>query len=65
MMISKFYLKQKILGVNDLMGGKLGGGVLGSLHAMGGILGGLKWGVVWELCVRPYIYKRVLFTYLL
>ena len=62
-MISKFYLKQKILGVNDLLWG-VNWGVLGSLHAMGGILGGggLKWGVVWELCVRPYIYKRVLFT---
>ena len=41
MMISKFYLKQKILGVNDLLWGvNWGGGGLGSLHAMGGILGG-------------------------
>ena len=42
MMISKFYSKQKSLGVNW--------GVLGFLHAMGVYWGAsLKWGVVWEL----------------
>ena len=61
MMISKFYLKQKILG------GKLplmGGGILGGGGVYwGGILGGgAEMGVVWELCVRPSIYERFLFT---
>ena len=62
-MISKFYLKQKILGVNDLLWGVNWGG-FGEPPRYGRYIGGggLKWGVVWELCVRPYIYKRVLFT---
>ena len=41
-------------------GGKLG--FLGGLHAMGLYWGPLKLGVVSELCVRPYIHERVLFT---
>ena len=41
MMISKFYLKQKILGGKlPLMGGKLGGGGLGASTLWGVYIGG-------------------------
>ena len=65
MMISKFYLKQKILGVNDLLwGGKLGGG-FGEPPRYGRYIGGggvEMGGSLGTMCQTIYIYKRVLFT---